>query len=85
MIKISELHPKSQFEKLSDDDLQAINGGQGFQITTVGTVLVTGVNVGGGQIINGTESSSTFQAGLGSPRISARLFAGGFSQSFPSA
>ncbi|WP_375478850.1 hypothetical protein [uncultured Nostoc sp.] len=84
-IKISELHPTSQFEKLSDADLQAVNGGQSAaQITTGATALVTGVNVGGGRIQNGTQSFNTFQGSIESPNFSASAFAGGFSQSFPS-
>ncbi|MCC5668241.1 hypothetical protein LC653_31360 [Nostoc sp. CHAB 5784] len=82
-IKISELQPESQFEKLSDADLRLVNGGQAFQFTTVGSTLVTGVAIGGGRIENGTQSTASLNAGVGSPVVNASLFAGGFSRSFP--
>ena len=85
-IKISELQPESQFEKLSDADLQAINGGvsnSSFQFTTVGSTTTSGVAIGGGTIVNGTNSTATLNTGVGSPTVTASLFAGAFSQSFP--
>ena len=87
-IKISELQPESQFEKLSDADLQAINGGvsgggSDFQFTTVGSAVTTGVTIGPGRIQNGTKSVATLNAGAGSPVVNASLVANAFSQSFP--
>ncbi|MCC5608967.1 hypothetical protein LC612_19825 [Nostoc sp. CHAB 5834] len=79
-IKISELQPESQFEKLSDADLRSVNGGQAFQFVTTGSTLVTGVTIGPGSIRNSTSS----QAGLSnSPVISAFVNVRGVSQSFP--
>lgn len=83
-IKISELQPESQFEKVSDADLQAVKGGQNFQIVTVGSSLSTGVTIGPGRIQNGTESVASLSGGVGSPTLTASLFTGSFSQSFPS-
>ncbi|MDZ7969310.1 MAG: hypothetical protein RM368_30925 [Nostoc sp. DedSLP03] len=83
-IKISELQPESQFEKLSDADLRLVNGGDGFQFVTTGSALVTGVTIGPGRIQNATTSQAGLNAGAGSPFISAFANAGGFSQSFPS-
>ncbi|OYD92853.1 hypothetical protein CDG76_19210 [Nostoc sp. 'Peltigera membranacea cyanobiont' 210A] len=85
-IKISELQPESQFEKLSDADLQAINGGgNDFQFVITGSSAVTGVNASPtGRIQNGTNSFFTLNAGAGSPFVNASLTTNGFSQSFPS-
>ncbi|MEH2091556.1 hypothetical protein [Nostoc sp.] len=83
-IKISELQPESQFEKLSDADLRLVNGGgSDFQFTTIGSAISTGVTIGPGRIQNGTTSSASLNAGTASPTVTATLFAGGFSQSFP--
>ncbi|MFN6481040.1 hypothetical protein [Nostoc sp. DedQUE07] len=83
-IKISELQPESQFEKLSDADLRLVNGGgSDFQFTTVGSAITTGVTIGPGRIENGTESVATLNAGAGSPVVNASLFANAFSRSRP--
>ncbi|MEH2128619.1 hypothetical protein [Nostoc sp.] len=83
-IKISELQPTSQFEKVSDADLRLVNGGgSDFQFTTVGSSISTGVTIGPGRIQNGTTSIASLNAGTGSPTVSASLIASGFSQSFP--
>ncbi|MEH2172252.1 hypothetical protein [Nostoc sp.] len=84
-IKISELQPESQFEKLSDADLRLINGGgNDFQVTTGGTSLATGINVGSGSITNDTRAIGTIQAGVGSPSFTITFNADAFSRSFPS-
>ncbi|MBN3941303.1 MAG: hypothetical protein V7L21_21855 [Nostoc sp.] len=86
-IKISELQPESQFEKLSDADLRLVNGGGSnsqFQVTTGGTSLATGVNAGGGRIQNDTQSFGTVQGGVGSPSFLITFNANAFSQSSPS-
>ncbi|MEH2212401.1 hypothetical protein [Nostoc sp.] len=84
-IKISELQPESQFEKLSDADLRLINGGgSGFQVSTGGTSLATGVNVGSGSITNDTQAFGTIQGGVGSPSFTITFNADAFSRSFPS-
>ncbi|MEH2233524.1 MAG: hypothetical protein V7K71_28450 [Nostoc sp.] len=85
-IKISELQPESQFEKLSDADLRLVNGGSnGFQFVITGSSAVTGVNATPtGRIENGTQSFFTLNAGAGSPFVNASLTTSGFSQSFPS-
>lgn len=83
-IKISELHPTSKFEKVSDADLRLVNGGgSDFQFTTVGSSISTGVTIGSGIIQNGTQSVASLTGGAGSPTVTASLFAGAFSQSFP--
>ncbi|MDZ8035753.1 hypothetical protein [Nostoc sp. DedSLP04] len=83
-IKISELQPESQFEKLSDADLRLVNGGNSeFQFVLVGTAATTGINIGPGRITNGTDSFFQLNGGVGSPRITASLSSGAFSNSSP--
>jgi hypothetical protein len=84
-IKIAELQPTSQFEKVSDADLRLVHGGDSdFQFTTIGSSLSTGVTIGPGSIQNGTQSVASLNGGAGSPTVTASLIAGAFSRSFPS-
>jgi hypothetical protein len=83
-IKISELQPTNQFEKVSDADLQAVNGGQAFQLVLGSTSATTGAAVGGGGISNSTNSFFGVNGGVGSPSFRAFATSNAFSSSFPS-
>jgi hypothetical protein len=81
-IKISELQPKSQLEKVSDADLQAVNGGTttppSFQLILGGTSATTGAAVGG-RVENGTNTVFTLNLEPSilpfSASVNARAFA----------
>ncbi|AUB44770.1 hypothetical protein COO91_11015 (plasmid) [Nostoc flagelliforme CCNUN1] len=82
-IKISELQPKNQFEKVSDADLQAVNGGQAFQLVLGSTSATTGAAVGGGSVANSTNSFFNVNGGVGSPFFSASATSNALSSSSP--
>ncbi|BAZ26351.1 hypothetical protein NIES4073_72570 [Kalymmatonema gypsitolerans NIES-4073] len=83
-IKISELQPTSQFEKVSDADLRLVNGGvdPSFQLVVGGTSATTGA-AAGGRIENGTSSVFTLEGGLDSQDFKINVTAFAFSKSSP--
>jgi hypothetical protein len=83
-IKISELQPTSQFEKVSDADLRLVNGGvdPSFQLVVGGTSATTGAAVGG-RIENGTSTDFILKGGVGNPNFSVDFLASAFSRSSP--
>ena len=82
-IKISELQPTNQIEKVSDADLQAVNGGQAFQLVLGSTSATTGAAVGGGRVSNFTNSFFSVNGAVGSPFFSASATSEAVSGSSP--
>jgi len=83
-IKISELQPTSQFEKVSDADLRLVNGGvdPSFQLILGGTAATTGAAIGG-TVTNGTSSVFTLNLPSTILPFSATATASAFSLSSP--
>ncbi|GAB1541076.1 hypothetical protein NUACC21_37460 [Scytonema sp. NUACC21] len=81
-LKIAELKPTNQFEPVSDSDLEAIHGGEGFQLVIGSTSATTGAAIGG-RVQNSTNSFFTLNGGVGSDFFSASVQSTAISTSFP--